>query len=71
MPLLAPPSFSDEELAIIRLAAQPIEPSRRGAFLELVVAGLREPRSPGALLQAAARAQRQFLNEAVGAARSR
>jgi hypothetical protein len=66
MPPLAPPGFSDEELVILREAARPLEFSRRAEFLELVAVACKEPRSPGAVLQAAAKVQRYMLMTAVG-----
>jgi hypothetical protein len=64
----APISLSDDELEIVRFAARPIAVDRRAEFLRAVAAGLEEQpsRSLASVLQAAARAQRAFLAEAVG-----
>jgi hypothetical protein len=64
--MTTPLAFNDEELTVLREAARPIEPDRRSAFLQMVAASLQEPRSPGALIQAAAKAQRILLTAAVG-----
>jgi hypothetical protein len=66
--MTAPTSFSDDELEIIRFAARPIAVDRRSEFLRAVASSLEEQptRSLACVLQAAARAQRAFLAEAVG-----
>jgi hypothetical protein len=65
MPPLAP-GFSDEEIAIVKAAAQPLPFEMRSQFLELVVAACQEPRSPFAVRDAAAKVQRYMLMMAVG-----
>ena len=68
----SPPGFSDDELAIVREAAHPSPHERRSEFLEMVAASLQSgPRTPGAVLQSCAAAQRHFLTATVGPSKYR
>jgi hypothetical protein len=55
-------SFSEAEMQILQALSQPIDQSKRAAFLEAVAAALESSgaRGPGRVHEAARTAQRQF-----------